>query len=144
LAAILPFLHDMRVVAVGATEFSGDSPAVLTAEEYALFEQVGRPRLVAPGETLFRRGDLGTTMYVVVQGVIELVFGDDLVPRRLGRHGFFGELGLLIGDHARSADAIAVGSTVLLELRQEEFGADRKSTRLNSSHVKRSSAVFCL
>ena len=113
----------MRVVEVGATEFSGDSPAVLTAEEYALFEQVGRPRLVAPGETLFRRGDLGTTMYVVVQGVIELVFGDDLVPRRLGRHGFFGELGLLIGDHARSADAIAVGSTVLLELRQEEFGA---------------------
>ena len=93
----------------------------LTAEEYALFEQIGRPRLVASGESLFRRGDLGTTMYVVVQGEIDLDFGDDLVPKRLGRHEFFGELGLLIGDHARSADATARSSAVLLELRQEEF-----------------------
>ena len=97
------------------------STAALTAEEYALFEQLGRPRLVAAGETLFRRGDLGTTMYVVVQGEIDLDFGDDLVPKRLGRHEFFGELGLLIGDHARSADATAASSAVLLELRQDEF-----------------------
>jgi diguanylate cyclase (GGDEF)-like protein len=97
------------------------STAALTAEEYALFEQLGRPRLVAAGETLFRRGDLGTTMYVVVQGEFDLDFGDDLVPKRLGRHEFFGELGLLIGDHARSADAVAASSAVLLELRQEEF-----------------------
>src|SRR3546814_7745921 len=48
------------------------STAALTAEEYALFEQIGRPRLVAAGETLFRRGDLGTTMSVVVQGEIDL------------------------------------------------------------------------
>src|SRR5690606_29331745 len=77
------------------------STTALTAEEYALFEQLGRPRLVAAGETLFRRGELGTTMYAVVQGEIDLDFGDDLVPKRLGRHEFFGELGLLIGDHAR-------------------------------------------
>ncbi|RFP61525.1 GGDEF domain-containing protein [Luteimonas weifangensis] len=97
------------------------SAATLTAEEYALFEKIGRPRLVAPGEALFRRGDLGTTMYVIVQGEIDLDFGDDLVPRRLGRHEFFGELGLLIGDHARSADAVAASGAVLLELRQREF-----------------------
>jgi diguanylate cyclase (GGDEF)-like protein len=97
------------------------SAAALTAEEYALFEKIGRPRLAAAGEALFRRGDLGTTMYVIVQGDIDLDFGDDLVPKRLGRHQFFGELGLLIGDHARSADAVAASSAVLLELRQEEF-----------------------
>src|SRR3546814_7728507 len=96
------------------------STAALTAEEYALFEQIGRPRLVAAGETLFRRGDLGTTMYVVVQGALDLDFGDDLVPKRLGRHEFFGALGLLIGDHARSADATIASSAVMLELRQEE------------------------
>jgi diguanylate cyclase (GGDEF)-like protein len=111
----------MGVVEVGPTEPLDASAAVLTAEEYALFEQVGRPRLVAPREVLFRRGDLGTTMYVVVQGAIELEFGDHLEPRRIRRHGFFGELGLLIGDHARSADAVAVDSTVLLELRQDGF-----------------------
>ena len=97
------------------------SAAALTAEEYALFEKVGRPRLVQSGEALFRRGELGTTMYVIVQGVIDLDFGDDLVPKRLGPREFFGELGLLIGDHARSADAVAASSAVLLELRQHEF-----------------------
>ena len=105
-------MHDMGVDV---------ATAALTADEYALFEKIGRPRLVAAGDNLFRRGDLGTTMYVVVQGEIDLDFGDDLVPKRLGRHEFFGELGLLIGDHARSADATAASSAVLLELRQEEF-----------------------
>ena len=113
----------MGVVELETREPVAPTVAALAAEEYALFEQVGRPRLLRPGETLFRRGDLGTTMYVVVQGGIELDFGGDLATRRVGRHGFFGELGLLIGDHARSADATAIGSTVLLELRQDGFEA---------------------
>lgn len=105
-----------------APETTGTSAAaVLTAEEYALFQKVGRPRLMESGEQLFKRGDLGTTMYVVVQGAVDLDFGDDLVPKRLGPREFFGELGLLIGDHARSADATAARSGVLLELRQSEF-----------------------
>ncbi len=95
--------------------------AALTAVEYALFAQVGRLRAMEPGERLFRRGDLGTTMYVIAQGEVELDFGDDLVTKRLGQHEFFGELGLLIGDHARSADATAVGHGLLLELRKDEF-----------------------
>jgi diguanylate cyclase (GGDEF)-like protein len=95
--------------------------AILTPEEYALFAQVGRARAVEPGERLFRRGDLGTTMYVVSQGEIELDFGDDLVTKRLGPREFFGELGLLIGDHARTADAVASSHGLLLELRQDEF-----------------------
>ena len=111
--------------------------AALTAEEYALFEKIGRPRLVAAGESLFRRGDLGTTMFVVVQGEIDLDFGDDLVPKRLGRHEFFGELGLLIGDHARSADAVATGSAVLLELRQEEFEVLAERAPLLLAHFLR-------
>ena len=95
--------------------------AVLTAAEYALFAEVGRARRCYAGETLFRRGDLGTTMYVVADGAIDLDFGDDLIAKRLGPHEFFGELGLLIGDHARSADAIAPGDGTLIELRNEEF-----------------------
>lgn len=114
---------DVAVPALApAPETTGQSAAaVLTAEEYALFQKVGRPRLMESGEPLFKRGDLGTTMYVVVQGAIDLDFGDDLVPKRLGPREFFGELGLLIGDHARSADATAASSGVLLELKQAEF-----------------------
>jgi diguanylate cyclase (GGDEF)-like protein len=95
--------------------------AVLTAAEFELFARLGRIRPVLTGEVLFRRGDLGTTMFVISRGEVELDFGDDLVSKRLGPNEFFGELGLLIGDHARSADAVAACDSELIELRHEEF-----------------------
>ncbi|MGV8943495.1 GGDEF domain-containing protein [Thermomonas sp.] len=91
--------------------------------EYALFAQVAHPRRVEAGQWLFRRGDLGTTMYVVAQGAVELDFGDDLISKRLGAREFLGELGLLMGDHARSADAIVLEDGVVLELGRPEFDA---------------------
>lgn len=97
--------------------------SALTLAEYALFTQVAHPRQVEAGQHLFRRGDLGTSMYVVAHGVIELDFGDDLVGKRLVSREFFGELGLLIGDHARSAGASVVEDGVVLELGRTEFDA---------------------
>jgi diguanylate cyclase (GGDEF)-like protein len=106
--------------------------AALTPEEFALFAQIGRARAVEPGERLFRRGDLGTTMYVISQGEVDLDFGDDLTAKRLGPREFFGELGLLIGDHARSADATVASHGLLVELRRDEFEplAERDPTLL--------------
>ena len=95
--------------------------ACLSPEESTLFAAVGRARRTYAGEVLFRRGDLGTTMYVIVEGAIDLDFGDDLIVKHLGAGEFFGELGLLIGDHARSADAVSPVDGVLIELRHEEF-----------------------
>ena len=95
--------------------------STLTPAEYALFAQVGHARRVEAGHALFRRGDLGTSMFVVAGGEVDLDFGDDLVGKRLGAREFFGELGLLIGDHARSADATMAGDGVLLELGRREF-----------------------
>lgn len=93
----------------------------LSDAEYALFATVGRPRAIRTGEVLFCRGDLGTTMYVITSGRVELDFGEDLVGKSLGPREFFGELGLLIGDHARSAEARALTDGELLEIRHEEF-----------------------
>jgi len=95
--------------------------AVLTEAEYELFAELGRPRRVEAGQLLFRRGELGTTMFVIARGVVDLDFGDDLVGKRLGPSEFFGELALLIGDHVRSADAVAASDGLLIELRHEEF-----------------------
>ena len=95
--------------------------ASLSVDERALFAAVGRLRRSYEGEVLFRRGDLGTTMYVLVEGAIHLDFGDDLIIKQLGPGEFFGELGLLIGDHARSADAVSPVDGLLIELRHEEF-----------------------
>ena len=82
--------------------------ASLTADEYALFAEFATPRRVVAGERLFHRGDHGATMFVVAQGMVELDFGDDLTAKTLGPGEFFGELALLIGDHARSAGSNAI------------------------------------
>lgn len=99
----------------------GDGDAMLHPDEYALFAGVGQRRPVAKGEPLFRRGDGGATMYVIEHGTIALDFGDDLVGKWLGPMEFFGELGLLIGQHARSADAVAATDGMLVELEQAAF-----------------------
>ena len=100
----------------GAPEF-----AELSDREYALFASIARTRRTYAGEALFQRGDLGTTMYVIVEGAVELDFGDDIDIKTLGAREFFGELGLLVGDHARSAGARVTVAGELLELRHEEF-----------------------
>ncbi|HYG07574.1 MAG TPA: GGDEF domain-containing protein [Stenotrophomonas sp.] len=76
---------------------------------------------MAAGEHLFRRGDIGTQMYVVISGTVDLDFGEDLVIKHMGPGEFFGELGLLIGDHPRSADAIAASDCELIELDHGDF-----------------------
>lgn len=95
--------------------------AVLSTEECDLFAQIGRVRPVAAGEKLFARGEMGTGMYVILQGTVALDFGEDLNEKHLGPREFFGELGLLIGDHARAASATALEEGVLLELKNQEF-----------------------
>ena len=95
--------------------------AVLSAGECELFARVGKARAVSAGEKLFARSEPGTTMFVILQGSVALDFGDDLASKQLGPGEFFGELGLLIGDHARSASATVLEDGVLLELRHDEF-----------------------
>ncbi len=94
---------------------------VLSPDEFALFSQFGRPRQIAAGEVLFRRGDSGNGMFVIVSGIVDLDFGEDLVVKYLGPGEFFGELGLLIGDHRRGADARASTELALLELDHADF-----------------------
>ena len=109
--------------AAGAHDPGDPHSPVLTTAEYALFAQVARTRRVDAGQRLFHRGDLGTAMFVIASGAVDLDFGEDLVGKRLGPREFFGELGLLIGDHARSADATVAEACVLLELGRDEFNA---------------------
>lgn len=97
------------------------SASSLDAGEYALFAEVGRLRRFDAGQWLFRRGDAGDAMYVVSNGSVALDFGDDLVGKQLEPRAYFGELGLLIGDHLRSADAIVTENSELLELGHDEF-----------------------
>lgn len=97
------------------------SCAQLSPVEFALFAEYGIRHVLHADQELFRRGDLGTSMFIVVSGVISLDFGAGLAPKQLGSNDFFGELGLLIERHPRSSHARASCETVLLEITHANF-----------------------
>lgn len=59
--------------------------ASMTAGELAFFARFGRAREVAAGQVLFERGVVGTQMFIVISGQIDLDFGEDLMLKHLGR-----------------------------------------------------------
>ena len=76
---------------------------------------------LAPGETLFERGDEGLCAYIVESGAIDIVHagnGLERVVARLGPGEIFGEMALL-GERSRSAGARAAEATRLTRVTQD-------------------------
>jgi hypothetical protein len=71
------------------------------------------------GNVVFRKGDLGTGMYVIYSGEVSILDGETELAR-FGRGDFFGELALL-DTESRSATAQAVLDVKLLRLDQDDF-----------------------
>lgn len=72
-----------------------------------------------PGEQVFAKGDLGTSLFIVQQGEVGIFNG----PQQLATFGpgdFFGELALLDAE-PRSASAVARSPVVAFRLDQEDF-----------------------
>ncbi|WP_395795097.1 diguanylate cyclase domain-containing protein [Aquimonas sp.] len=100
---------------------SGREARRLSAHELALFEEIGERRVVAAGELIFRRGEHGRTMFVVVEGQVALEFGDGMRDKRIGASEYFGELAFFIGNHARLASAVACGPCLLVAVSNGDF-----------------------
>jgi CRP/FNR family cyclic AMP-dependent transcriptional regulator len=82
-------------------------------------------RVCAAGEQIFRRGDPGDRLYLVVEGEVEITLpgernGNPVVLRRMAAGDHFGELALLDGG-ARTAGASAATAVRLLGLSREDF-----------------------
>ncbi len=80
-------------------------------------------RYYAPGDVIFNDGDAGQTMFIVLEGEIEIskVLGDQKTVLELLKTGsIFGEM-CLIDNQPRSAAATAVSKAVLLEISREMF-----------------------
>lgn len=76
-----------------------------------------------PGDLVFRQGDLGDRLYIIVKGAVEVVREDargETVLARLGAGAYFGEMALLQRT-TRNATVRAVETTDLLSLPQGEF-----------------------
>src|SRR5690606_40110405 len=84
-----------------------------------------------------RSSDLVTLVAFGIAGALYLVYPEDQLVDIGGPAFWFFTTIILIGAVVENMRNIALSTTVTLLV-------DRKSTRLNSSHVKISYAVFCL
>ncbi len=78
------------------------------------------------GDTLFREGDIGEHLYIMVSGELEINMGSDtdneLVLNVLKVGEYFGEMGLIMPGGRRTAGARAKGEVVLLSMSRNRFG----------------------
>jgi len=79
-----------------------------------------RPEVLAPGEVIMRRGDMGQDAYVVVRGQVEIVDDQGTVVKTLKDGDVFGELALLVHG-PRSATVRAKTSCDLMVLDKTSF-----------------------
>jgi putative ABC transport system ATP-binding protein len=118
--------HDDRMIAL-ADKVIAMSPRADGAEGVA--EEVR----LAPGETLFRQGDVGERVYVVEEGAVELAReradGSEELLATIAPGNYFGELAPLFGIR-RSATARAKEPTRLTGMTVTEFRRRTRGQRL--------------
>jgi CRP-like cAMP-binding protein len=77
----------------------------------------------ATGERIFCQGDLGTEMFIIQEGVVEIIkhiAGESHVLSRLEKGDFFGEMALLEA-MPRTADAVAVSEVRVVAINGSRF-----------------------
>lgn len=129
--------HQMRstiekVLILKQVEVFQQTPDDVLADIAALLEEVE----VAAGETIFRKGDLGDSLYVVVSGQLRVDDGDHLL-NYLAQGDVFGEMALLDSE-PRIASVTVTQPAQLLRLDQVPFYeliADRPEVAIGLIHV---------
>lgn len=91
----------------------------LSKKELAFVQSLCHVRVFQAGENIFRQGEIGVGMYVVLRGSLEVFSdrmpGDDRSQvTRLRTGDFFGELSLVEHQSRRTATAVASESTELI------------------------------
>jgi len=84
-----------------------------------MFATEENPRTCQPGETIFRTYDMGTEMYVVLEGEVDLRIGANVVET-LGPGEPFGEMAL-IDQAPRVATAVAKTPVKLAVISEKRF-----------------------
>ena len=96
----------------------------LSETAIARLTQLMVPQQLEAGEVLFRQGDRGTDMFIVVEGTVKVVLADEhgreLLLKETGPGGVFGELALL-SQQPRAATVVATAFTRLLKLTRATF-----------------------
>lgn len=122
-----------RLAALAGVELlSGMSEA-----DMEMFARVSAVRRFSPDQTIMAKGETGTTMCIILSGLVA-VFADDKELARLPPGQIFGEMALLTGE-PRQADVRAVETTCCLEVDREGF---RMALARHPAIVDRVRAIF--
>jgi small-conductance mechanosensitive channel/CRP-like cAMP-binding protein len=92
--------------------------APLSTEETTMLAQAATSHVFAPGETVIRAGDPGSSMFVVHNGRVAVQLSENGRPRTvttLSEGAFFGEMALFTGE-PRTASIVALEETEVLEI----------------------------
>ena len=92
--------------------------APLSPEETTMLAQAAVSHVFAPGETVIRAGDPGSSMFVVHNGKVSVQVSENGRPRTvatLNEGDFFGEMALFTGE-PRTANVLALEETEVLEI----------------------------
>ncbi len=95
--------------------------APLSVEETGTLAQASVRHVFAPGETVIRAGDAGSSMFVLHNGRVQVQVSENGQARAvatLNEGDFFGEMALFTGE-PRTANVVAVEETEVLEIGHE-------------------------
>ena len=97
-----------------------EKPLVERPINFAIFKGLNLPELsIKAGQTIIAEGAKGETMYLVRQGVVDVVVNDTVIEQ-IGAGGIFGEMALI--DHAeRSAKIVANTDAFVVPLDEKKF-----------------------
>ena len=105
----------MQVILVG----NARSGRFVESRILDMVQAVGTPQTYEPGEKVFIEGTPGTTMYVVLDGNIEINVGGKSMEVA-GRGAIIGEMSL-IDSSTRSATVVAKDYCVLAQVNRSQF-----------------------
>jgi CRP/FNR family cyclic AMP-dependent transcriptional regulator len=103
-----------------------------------LFRQETDALQLAPGDSLFREGEKGEKMYVLLEGEMEILLGD-FVLETVGQGALIGEMAL-IDDSPRTASVVAKTPCRLAEIDRRRFHFLVQQTPHFATHVMKTLA----
>src|SRR4029079_1371671 len=98
-----------------------------------LFRQESNTVQLAPGDFLFREGEKGEKMYVLLEGEVDIFLGD-FVLETAGPGALVGEMAL-IDDSPRTANAVAKSPSKLAQIDRRRFHFLVQQTPHFATHV---------
>jgi CRP/FNR family transcriptional regulator, cyclic AMP receptor protein len=110
-----PMLTIEKVMILKGAQMFANTPEEVLTDVASIVEEVD----LKVGEVIFRKGEVGDSMYIIIEGQVR-VFDGDRTINQLGRRDIFGELALL-DPEPRSASIAAITDTRLLRIDRETF-----------------------